>query len=265
MTRIIVVGKGGVGKTTISALLSIILSRRGLDVIALDTDSTPNLAMSLGLSLKESESIKPLVRDDELIFRRTGARPGESWGSLFKLNPIVDDLIDRIGVIIGDKLKLVVVGGIQASGEGCLCPSIALAKAFLRHVLGKLSRKHVVIVDSEAGVEVFGRGLAENFDYAIAVSEPTLKSIHISLRMINMARELNIKNTILLVNKVQDTKHTNNLIEGMIDTAGIPVYLTPYDPALALLEYHGYGLNSLGEDSLIYRNISGFIDKYIVL
>ena len=57
-----VVGKGGVGKTTVSSLLAETYSRRGRRVLAIDTDSNPNLGLSLGLSLDETESIPVLPR-----------------------------------------------------------------------------------------------------------------------------------------------------------------------------------------------------------
>ncbi len=60
--KIGIVGKGGVGKTTISALISQIYAERGKRVLAIDTDSNPNLAISLGLNLDQAEEVPVLPR-----------------------------------------------------------------------------------------------------------------------------------------------------------------------------------------------------------
>jgi len=75
--KILVAGKGGVGKTTIAALLSHIFSNNEYKVLALDTDSVPNLAQSLGIPASEAYKIVPLTRNVRLIEERTGAKPGE--------------------------------------------------------------------------------------------------------------------------------------------------------------------------------------------
>ncbi len=141
--KVLVAGKGGVGKTTLSALLADVLASKGYNVLALDTDSVPNLAQSLGIPYEKALDIVPLSRNEELAEERTGARPGSGWGILFSLTPRVDDLVYRYGIRIRPNLSLVVVGSIEQPKEGCLCPSIALARAFLTHVL--LREKDVVI------------------------------------------------------------------------------------------------------------------------
>ncbi len=255
--KIIVAGKGGVGKTTVSASLAIMLAKRGHRVVALDTDSVPNLALSLGIPPEEASRITPLVENTELVEERTGARPGGGWGLLFTLTPRVDDILDRYGVEARHGVRLVVVGGITKPGEGCLCPSIALAKAFLAHVFR--SFEGVVIVDSEAGAEVFGRGLAEYFDLMVAVSEPTVRSLSITRRLIELARGLSVKRFVVLLNKVKDELAAKKLYEKVMGDLGVPVFTAPYDPVLEEYESRGLSVADLPDDSELFLALSSLV------
>ena len=252
-------GKGGVGKTTIAALLSIIFSKNNYKVLALDTDSVPNLAQSLGLPLEKAYSITPLAKNDELAEERTGARPGEGWGVLFSLTPRVDDLVDKYGIRINNNLALVVVGSIDVSKEGCLCPAIALAKAFLAHVF--IKRREIVIVDAEAGAEVFGRGLAEKFDLNLCVSEPTIKSLIISRKLVKLADELGIKRNIIVLNKVVDEIGAVQQYSRVFGENSTPYHIVRYDEKLLKIEAMGRGVDSLPEDSILYRDVFSLYKK----
>ena len=86
--KLAVVGKDGVGKTTLVALLAREAVTRGYQVIAVDADSDANLAMTPGFP----EPIIPLAEEWELISDRAGT------GGLIKLNPTVDDIPDRYSV-----------------------------------------------------------------------------------------------------------------------------------------------------------------------
>ncbi len=89
--KIAITGKGGVGKTTVSALLSHLYESEGKKVIAVDADPDANLAAALGISKSDIEGLKPIAELTELVEERTGAKPGSS-GGIFKLNPRVDDI-----------------------------------------------------------------------------------------------------------------------------------------------------------------------------
>jgi len=259
--KILIAGKGGTGKTSLAAVLSLQLSNMGRNVLALDTDSTPNLAQSLGIPSKIADKIIPLASNEELIEERTGVAPGSTWGAIFKLNPKVDDIIDKFGLKINDNLHLVVVGSINISKQGCLCPAIALAKRFLRYSLRRF--KGFVIVDSEAGAEVFGRGLAENFDLMITICEPTYKSIKISVDMVNLAKQLNISKSIIVLNKVVDEDRVLELAKRLIHN--VPIHIIHYDGNLYKIEYEGLGLNMLPKDSIFVKDVNLLIRKFIIV
>lgn len=208
--KIIVAGKGGVGKTFVAATLARLLARDGYKVLAIDSDSTPNLAHALGLPRDQILSITPLASNHDLISERTGARPGGGYGAIFSLNPKVDDLVDNYGLIGPDGVRLLVAGYVESSESGCMCPAIALIKALLRHIV--FGRDEVVLVDTAAGAETLGRGLAQGFDLMFCVTEPTVRSIDVASKMVEIAKELNVKNIVLVLNKVPEDIDVENIL-----------------------------------------------------
>ena len=93
--KIAVTGKGGVGKTTLSSILSHLFASEGMKVIAVDADPDANLASALGVSREDADKIRPIADMNELIEERTGAKPGSA--GIYKLNPRVDDLPEGLG------------------------------------------------------------------------------------------------------------------------------------------------------------------------
>ena len=98
--RVVVTGKGGVGKTTITALLSHLFIRNGYTTLAVDEDPQMNLPYALGIPPDGGEGIVPLTRNLDYIEEKTGARPGTGWGLMLTLNPDVADVVDRFGNMI---------------------------------------------------------------------------------------------------------------------------------------------------------------------
>ncbi len=193
------VGKGGVGKSTLSALLARQMGRRGLRVVAVDADEQRNLAATLGLDLEAMASIVPVAEDADYIEEKTGARPGEGAGGMLRLNPDTSDLVDRLSVAAPDGVRLVVMGGVLRAGGGCLCPETALVAAAVAGM--HLQEDDVVVMDTHAGVEHFGRALARGFDTAIVVVEPTFNAVQVGVDSARMAAELGIGTLHLAINR----------------------------------------------------------------
>ena len=212
--KIAIAGKGGVGKTTISALLARELSLND-KVIAIDADPDSNLATSLGVPQHVREKIKPISEMYELIEERTGARPGSSYGALFNLNPEVEDILDNYGIKLGN-ISLLVLGTIKPPESGCFCPENALLKALLRHLI--LERNEHLILDMEAGIEHLTRGTTKGVDYLIIVTEQSWNSFDTTKRIFNLAKEMGVKNIALVLNKV---KHLSLEFLKEIDSLGI--------------------------------------------
>ncbi|TET50645.1 MAG: carbon monoxide dehydrogenase, partial [Actinomycetota bacterium] len=112
--KIAISGKGGVGKTTLSACLARYYTKKGNKVIAVDADPDANLGTALGLDYRQALEIVPLTDMKELVEERTGAKKG-NYGGFFKLNPKVSDIPSKIGIDV-DGVKLLVAGTIKAGG-----------------------------------------------------------------------------------------------------------------------------------------------------
>jgi CO dehydrogenase maturation factor len=207
--KLAVSGKGGVGKTLLTAFLSNIFTESGYSVLAVDADSNPNLAVTLGFP--QAEKITPISEMKELIEERTGARPGMS-GSYFKLNPRVDDLPAKYW-LEHKGIKLMVMGQIKRGGSGCYCPENVLVQALVSHLL--LARNEVIILDMEAGIEHLGRATAKAVDRLIIVVEPGRRSVETAYRISELARDIGLRNIGLVGNKIRSQSEREFLISSL--------------------------------------------------
>lgn len=205
--KIAVTGKGGVGKTTFSALLCGLYEKEGVSVLAVDADPDANLAVTLGIAAEETpESISGLK---ELIAERTGSQPG-AWGGMFKLNPKVDDIPGQYCVRRGS-LSLIVMGTVEKGGKGCICPESAFLKALMSHMVFH-DNQHL-IMDMEAGLEHLGRGTAMGVDALVVVVRPDIKSIETAERIVPLSKDLNIKRVLFVGNEIRGAEDEKFLRE----------------------------------------------------
>lgn len=209
MPKLAITGKGGVGKTTLSALLAYTYANDGNNVLAIDADPDANLASALGLPTDIAEQITPIAEMDELIYERTGARPGE-YGGFFSLNPKVDDIPERFSATHRG-IKLLVLGTIGRGGGGCICPESALLKNLVRHLI--IGRSEVVILDMEAGLEHLGRGTASAVDAFIVVVEPGRRSLQTAGAVRRLAADLGMHKVYVVGNKIRNENDQAFILE----------------------------------------------------
>lgn len=209
--KIAISGKGGVGKTTFSSLLIRTFNDMGKNVLAIDADPDANLAAALGIA--DADKITPIADMKDMIFERTGAKPG-SIGGFFKLNPKVDDLPDSLSVK-KDKIKMMRLGSVKKGGGGCLCPESTLLKALIVHIV--LARDEVVVMDMEAGIEHLGRATASAVDKLIVVVEPGRRSIDTAEHIRKLASEINLNQLFIVGNKVRGPKDEDFLKKHLSD------------------------------------------------
>jgi CO dehydrogenase maturation factor len=224
MLKLAITGKGGVGKTTLAALLAHVLVERGQKVLAIDADPASGLAAACGVPPDIAAAITPVAEMEELIYERTGARKGEI-GGFFKLNPRVDDIPDRFAVS-QDGIRILTMGTVKSGGTGCLCPESALLRSLVTHLL--LRRDEVLILDMEAGVEHLGRGTASAVDALIAVVEPGRRSIQTAHAIRALAKDLGIDWVYLVGNKIT-SEADKTFIEEQLPGFRVLGYL-PSDP-----------------------------------
>lgn len=211
--KLAITGKGGVGKTTLAAVLIHQFAKEGFRVLAVDADPDANLAAAIGFSEQERRSHTPLAAMKELIAERTGAVPGSS-GGFFKLNPKVDDIPDRY-CLSTNGIKLMVLGEVEHAGAGCICPESTLLKTLMRHLL--LERDEVAVMDMEAGLEHLGRGTASGVETMLIVAEPGERSLQTAASIKKLAQDLGVQRIYAVANKVRNESEATFLAEKLKD------------------------------------------------
>ncbi|RKD33818.1 carbon monoxide dehydrogenase accessory protein CooC [Thermohalobacter berrensis] len=200
--KIAITGKGGVGKTTFTAILSRLYASDGYRVLAVDADPDANLALALGFPEEMMEKMAPIAEMKNLVTERTNSIPG-SFGKMFKMNPKVDDIPDRYCTEYKN-VKLLTMGTVDTGGSGCICPENVLLKRLTSHLI--LRNKDVVIMDMEAGIEHLGRGTAQGVDALIVVVEPGARSLQTYEKVKKLGRDIGITKTLVVGNKIRDEK-----------------------------------------------------------
>ncbi len=205
--KIGIVGKGGVGKTTTSSLLARALVARGRRVLAVDTDSNPNLGLSLGLGAAATEALKPIPRS--MVVGRRG-------------DMTVAELMNDFAVLTPEGVTLMSALRVDEAGAGCTCGGHASVRSLLGEALH--SETDDTIVDMEAGIEHLSRsgGTLAHADVLVLIMEPSRKAIITAQRTIALAAELGITRCIGVGNRVEDDE-ARQALEEMCAEHGVPL------------------------------------------
>lgn len=218
-----VVGKGGVGKTTVSGLLARAFAEQGRHVVAIDTDSNPNLGLSLGLSLVQTEAVPVLPRAAVVGSGGTTAAA---------------DLLSEYGRPTPAGPTLLSAIRVAEAGAGCTCSGHATVRSLLADALGEVD---VALVDMEAGLEHLSRsgGTLAHADLLLVVCEPTRKSVLTAARTAALAAELGIPQVLALGNKAR-TPDDEAFFRDALGAEGIELAgVLPYDPEVAAADRAG--------------------------
>jgi CO dehydrogenase maturation factor len=236
MTKTIAMaGKGGTGKTTVSALIVKLLSKKGL-VLAVDADPSTNLSQALGLPLNDSRTVGRIREKmaEDVSQNRLSPDVGKPE---YLYTKVVESLVESKG------FDLLTMG--RPEGPGCYCAS----NEFLRACLDKLVKDYkydYVVMDCEAGMEHISRQTTRDVDALLLMSDPTMKGVTTAARMNELIRELrsNVGRTELIINRVRGELSPE--IRKAIEDSGLQILaLIPEDPDMAGLEMQGKPVSEL--------------------
>ena len=253
--KIMICGKGGSGKSTITVLLARAFSQSGKKVLVVDADeSNQCLHRLLGVTLPEN------------IMDHMGGRKGVRE-KLFSKEPVkekeavplkahmgIDDIPDAL-IADADGVKLLLIGKITEFGEGCACMIGNISK----HLLGKLDEgpDAVVIIDAEAGLEHFGRRVNTGCDLMFCVIDPTYESLEMSKKARFMAEKAGV-DLFFILNKMDDTIH--GFMTGNVDPEKL-VATIPQSHSLFMESLKGCALTTVLPQ---IGQVRKFIDSYKV-
>lgn len=198
--KIAITGKGGVGKTTLAAILSRLYAAEGYCVLAVDADPDANLALALGFPEGIIAKIVPIAEMKEMIANRTNT-PSDFLGKMFKLNPQVNDIPEKYCTEYNG-VSLLTMGTVKNGGSGCVCPEHVLLKRLISHLV--LQNKDIVIMDMEAGIEHLGRGTAQGVDAFIVVVEPGARSLQTYDKISKLALDIGVPKVFIVGNKIKN-------------------------------------------------------------
>ncbi|MGB9791370.1 MAG: nitrogenase reductase [Thermacetogeniaceae bacterium] len=254
MPKLLVCGRGGSGKSTLVALLAHRLGEDG-KVLVVDADES-NLGLGTMLGLRPPEKTlmdylggKPAVREKLMAaIRGQGDERVELFSRKVGLEDLPPECLCRQGNVAWMR-----IGKIEHVMEGCACPMGALARAFLNNLV--VGDGEWVLVDTEAGVEHFGRGVLEGVDAVLLVAEPSHEAVVLLDKAIGLCREAGKRYGVIL-NKV--VEETESALRKMLAERGIEVTGTlPYSSAISWANLWGEPLEGGLERQVVNGLVSG--------
>ena len=181
--KLVVAGKGGVGKTTIAGTLARALSRSGHEVLAVDCDTNPMLGISLGVGGERTEA---------LVAARQAVEAGEAAHQ-----PTAAGMVEAFGTDAPDGVRLVVAARVEKIEPGCMCCGVSP-----QQLLGELEGdRRMVIGDLEAGTGTLMQMQQGAADLALIVTQPTEKAMQVARHAL-AAAELREIPAVLVANRL---------------------------------------------------------------
>ncbi len=249
------------GKSTLAAMLTLLLTRDERRVLAIDADPDANLAGSLGIPPEEQAMIIPIAEQTRLIEERTGAQV-KRYGQMFSLNPTVADIAGSYG-FNRDGYTLLILGAVDQGGGGCACPEGVLIRALVSDCI--LHKSEALIMDMEAGVEHLGRATARGVDAMVIVVEPGRRSVDCAKRIVRMAHEIGLGKLAMVANKVASPEDEAFIKEQLPE---LPLLgCIPFHDAFGEADRQGVAPIDLVPETIVdeYRSILSKLEEGVVL
>lgn len=196
--KLILCGKGGSGKSTIASLLSQCFAEKGKKVLVVDTDES-NFGLHRQLGLELPQDFTNYFGGKSSAFERIMQSSPNFESVCFFEKEWTLDSIPSPFFSEKDGVRLVSIGKIHEVGEGCACTMGIVTKQFISNLA--LKDDEVVIIDTEAGIEHFGRAVEESVDAILMIIDPSFESLRLSEKVSELSQSVN-KPVYFVLNKV---------------------------------------------------------------
>jgi CO dehydrogenase maturation factor len=200
--KILICGKGGSGKSTIVALLAKEMAIRNYNVLVIDSDES-NIGLHSRLGMQKPKDFMNYFGGKKVLFEKT-----KELRSRWRLENLPKDYLSEKG-----NIKLLSVGKIYEFGEGCACPINALSSKLLEAI--DLGDKELLLADTDAGIEHFGRGVERGVDVLFVIVDPSQESILLARKISELGRQVS-KPVYYILNRIAD-KETEEFLLKSID------------------------------------------------
>ena len=262
-TTIALAGKGGVGKTTVSAMIiKYLVEKQSSAILAIDADPSSNLNLVLGLELEWTvgDIREELLEQVKSSLTTSGAAMGTLAGGMTKRDYLDHQV--RTSVSEGARFDLIAMG--RSEGPGCYCA----VNHNLRDIVDIFSKNYrYVVIDNEAGMEHLSRRTTRDVEFLLVVTDPTQRGIVAAERIAKFRHELdiNIEQTHLILNNL-DSPEVPAPLQARIDAMDIPLLGSiPRNSEMSEFEFSGRPLIELGSDSPVYRAVEEMLDGLLNL
>ncbi len=198
--KIIICGKGGSGKSTVTALIAGALQECGFKVLVIDADES-NQALHRMMGINRPVPVMESLGGKKGFKEKASATfpPAHDFFP-FKDNVKLDEIPEEC-VAGKNGIRLVVIGKIHHPGEGCACPMGSLSKMILSKLY--IEKNEVIVIDTAAGIEHFGRGIDSVCDMVIDVVDPTFESFELGKKVTAMAEKSGLQ-IFYILNKMDE-------------------------------------------------------------
>ncbi len=251
MTKIMISGKGGCGKSTVASMLAKNLVNDGYKVLVIDTDES-NFGLNAMLGIGDTTELLDHLGGYDNVLKKmidewqTGTNSTLVEHTL-SISDIPKECISQKGGV-----HLMQVGKVKHFGQGCACPMGGVSRDLLNKLT--LGPKEIAIIDTEAGVEHLARGNEKDVDLVLAVLDPSYESLRLSNKITEMAMEAG-KRTFYVLNKINDA-----MKEKMIEVLGNDrvVGIIGFDDTILQKGLSGEELNMLPQGIL---DLTEFVER----
>ena len=253
--RLLICGKGGSGKSSFSTLLALELYNRDYDVVLIDGDAS-NPGGLVRLAFGAGEGPKSLL--DFFGGREKVTCPVDDPSPLTRASdsmPVADSHIDLAEIpseyyLRHNRMVLFQVGKIRRPYEGCDGPMSKVTRDFV------VRGDWVTVIDVEAGIEHFGRGVEKNVDMILVLVDPSFESFEIAARVARLGTMMNIPHILAVLNAV-DSRATGITMREALEKGNVPVVgHVRYDRAVRLAGMRGDALGQCGASKDVGRIVS---------